>query len=222
MTNQNKTNWLANGATLQEWESHVHEELQYEYFDVEEKAWHASLPRNDDVAYLREAFPGCEQEAGRSIRVLKKEVLALEEKIHQKNDLVESSDMDEISQEFWQKVVAIEHGPELLDLDKRIAVLQRYLPPTKSTQRLHDREMMVARAREHPIESATEGYMRLSRAGSSFKGLCPLHNEKTASFHIYPESNRFKCYGCGESGDVITLTMLLRNIDFNGAIAELQ
>lgn len=50
---------------------------------------------------------------------------------------------------------------------------------------------------------------------------CPFHNEKTASFHIYPKTNTFKCFGCGAQGDGITFESKIQNEDFIGAVQVL-
>ena len=44
----------------------------------------------------------------------------------------------------------------------------------------------------------------LRRSGRSFIGLCPFHAEKTPSFHVDPDRRSYKCFGCGEGGDVFT------------------
>lgn len=44
----------------------------------------------------------------------------------------------------------------------------------------------------------------LKRAGRIYKGLCPFHGEKTPSFTVDPERRTYKCFGCGEGGDVFT------------------
>lgn len=45
--------------------------------------------------------------------------------------------------------------------------------------------------------------VELKHAGTNLRGLCPFHSEQTPSFFVFPSSNRWKCFGCGESGDVI-------------------
>lgn len=64
-------------------------------------------------------------------------------------------------------------------------------------------------------------YVQLKRAGSIYKGLCPFHNEKTPSFTVYDSKQFFYCYGCGESGDVISFVMKIENIDFHAAVLKL-
>ena len=44
----------------------------------------------------------------------------------------------------------------------------------------------------------------LKRAGRGYVGLCPFHSEKSPSFHVDPERRTYKCFGCGEGGDVFT------------------
>ena len=57
----------------------------------------------------------------------------------------------------------------------------------------------------------------LKKAGNYYKGLCPFHNEKTPSFHVNEERQIYKCFGCGEGGDVISFTEKYYNLDFRGA-----
>lgn len=65
--------------------------------------------------------------------------------------------------------------------------------------------------------------VQLRRAGTTFKGLCPFHSEKTPSFVVYPVTKRWWCYGaCGDGGDVITFVQKIRNCGFKEAVAELR
>ncbi len=50
----------------------------------------------------------------------------------------------------------------------------------------------------------------LKASGSSFKAPCPFHNEKTPSFFVHPEMQRYRCFGCGATGDVLDF---LQNYD---------
>ncbi|HVH51473.1 MAG TPA: DNA primase [Gaiellaceae bacterium] len=66
-----------------------------------------------------------------------------------------------------------------------------------------------------------EDYVRLRKAGGTYKGLCPFHQEKTPSFTVSPARGTFKCFGCGEGGDAITFVEKLEQVDFVGAIESL-
>lgn len=61
----------------------------------------------------------------------------------------------------------------------------------------------------------------LKRAGSGYKGLCPFHREKTPSFHVNPEKQIFKCFGCGQGGDVFSFVMKTESVGFFEAAAIL-
>ena len=66
-----------------------------------------------------------------------------------------------------------------------------------------------------------EDYVRLRKAGGTYKGLCPFHQERTPSFTVTPARGTFKCFGCGEGGDAISFVKKLENVDFVGAIEHL-
>ncbi|MBP3447216.1 MAG: DNA primase [Clostridia bacterium] len=71
------------------------------------------------------------------------------------------------------------------------------------------------------IESVISPYVNLSKRGRLVKGLCPFHNEKTASFTIYPDSQSFYCFGCGAGGDAITFVRRIENLDYVEAVKVL-
>ena len=61
-------------------------------------------------------------------------------------------------------------------------------------------------------------YMSIKQSGSNFKGLCPFHGEKTPSFYISTSKQMYKCFGCGEGGDVIKFVMSMENLEFMDAL----
>src|SRR5881275_3355190 len=63
-----------------------------------------------------------------------------------------------------------------------------------------------------------EDVVRLRKAGGTYKGLCPFHQERTPSFTVSPARGTFKCFGCGEGGDAIAFVEKLEQVDFVGAI----
>ncbi|MBU6430999.1 MAG: DNA primase [Patescibacteria group bacterium] len=64
-------------------------------------------------------------------------------------------------------------------------------------------------------------YVKLERAGNSFKAKCPFHNEKTASFFVSPERDSYYCFGCGAKGDIFTFVEEFEGLDFRGALKVL-
>ena len=59
------------------------------------------------------------------------------------------------------------------------------------------------------VDLAERHGVRLRRSGRCLVGLCPLHEETTPSFTLYPHQNSFHCFGCGAGGDVISLAIAL-------------
>lgn len=64
-------------------------------------------------------------------------------------------------------------------------------------------------------------YVKLKRSGSNYMGLCPFHSEKTPSFSVSEKGQFFHCFGCGESGDVISFIEKIENVDFMTAAQKL-
>jgi len=64
-------------------------------------------------------------------------------------------------------------------------------------------------------------YVQLKQAGKNFSGLCPFHKEKTPSFIVSPDIQRYKCFGCGETGDIFNFIQKIENIDFVEALEKL-
>ena len=61
-------------------------------------------------------------------------------------------------------------------------------------------------------------HVSLRKMGTSWKGLCPFHQEKTPSFNVRQDPPVFHCFGCGEGGDVFKFVMLHERVPFPEAI----
>jgi DNA primase len=83
-----------------------------------------------------------------------------------------------------------------------------------------DRVVEEVRERAEIVEVVGE-HVSLKRAGKEFKALCPFHNEKTPSFYVVPAKGFYKCFGCGESGDVFSFLMEHLGLSFNEAVEKL-
>ncbi len=63
--------------------------------------------------------------------------------------------------------------------------------------------------------------VQLKKAGSTYKGLCPFHGEKTPSFTVTPARDSWKCFGCGEGGDIFSFVMKRDSLSFPEALKVL-
>lgn len=63
--------------------------------------------------------------------------------------------------------------------------------------------------------------IKLQRSGSSFKGLCPFHSEKSPSFFVSEQLQRYRCFGCGETGDVLDFLQKYDGMTFVEALQYL-
>lgn len=71
------------------------------------------------------------------------------------------------------------------------------------------------------IKDVVQDYVSLKKDGANHKGLCPFHNEKTPSFKIHEGKGIYKCFGCGEAGNVFGFLMKIENMSFGEALERL-
>ena len=71
------------------------------------------------------------------------------------------------------------------------------------------------------IVDVISDYVQLSKAGKNYKGLCPFHGENTPSFVVSPDKGIYKCFGCGEGGNVVSFISTLEAISYPQAVLKL-
>ena len=86
---------------------------------------------------------------------------------------------------------------------------------------------MIPDAKKEEVRDAADivdvisDHVKLRRTGNNFMGLCPFHNEKTPSFNVSPSLGIYKCFGCGEGGDVFDFVMNIEGVGFEEAVRSL-
>jgi len=71
------------------------------------------------------------------------------------------------------------------------------------------------------VEDVVGDFVKLTRRGVNYIGLCPFHNEKTPSFTVSPAKNIYKCFGCGEGGNAVNFIMDLEQLSYPEALKSL-
>lgn len=66
--------------------------------------------------------------------------------------------------------------------------------------------------------SVAQSYVELKRSGHTYSCRCPFHSERTPSFHVYPDTQSYYCFGCGAGGDVVTFIRQIENLDYMDAV----
>lgn len=87
------------------------------------------------------------------------------------------------------------------------------LIPEHKIDEIRERVDMLALVQRHGIE--------LKKSGRSYRGLCPFHQEKSPSFYVWPETRRFKCFGCQAGGDAISFVQRLLGKPFVDTLRDL-
>ncbi len=92
----------------------------------------------------------------------------------------------------------------------------------ESVRLMYYEEEFVEEVRSrNDIVDVISTYVTLKRGGSNYVGLCPFHNEKTASFSVSPGKQMYYCFGCGAGGNVFTFLMEYENLTFVEALEQL-
>lgn len=71
------------------------------------------------------------------------------------------------------------------------------------------------------IVDVVSRHMPIKKIGKNYTGLCPFHNERTPSFTVNEERQFFKCFGCGEGGDLIDFYTKTQLLSFTQSVRDL-
>jgi len=74
----------------------------------------------------------------------------------------------------------------------------------------------ITEAREVPVGTIVE--VSLKQSGHRYVGHCPLHDDSSPSFHVYPDTNSWYCFGCKRGGDTIAFIRLRDGLSFRDAV----
>ncbi|MEV7021556.1 DNA primase [Kitasatospora sp. NPDC093558] len=87
--------------------------------------------------------------------------------------------------------------------------------------RIRDEDVQAVRA-ALPIDAVVGDYVQLTNGGGGeYKGVCPFHDEKSASFYVNPAKGVFHCFGCQENGDTIAFLMKIEHFTFAEAVERM-
>ena len=69
-----------------------------------------------------------------------------------------------------------------------------------------------------PIEEEVSRSVSLKKRGTSLSGLCPFHNDRNPSLVVWPDSQRWRCFGCGVHGDVFSWVQAITRMSFSESV----
>lgn len=163
------------------------------------------------ISEIKEAFP-----EGKFIvaRLLRNKRAVLDALAWRVKDIVTNPTLTEVDKMFFCQLIEIMELPPVL---KEYNRLKRY----KAAYSNKKSDLDAEAARAVPIESLVDCKIKnLSRDKAVM--CCPLHKEKTASFHIYRKNNSFYCFGCQTGGDSIRFIEKMYNLKFQDAVRYLN
>ncbi|MFJ6214673.1 DNA primase [Streptomyces sp. NPDC092296] len=87
--------------------------------------------------------------------------------------------------------------------------------------RIKDEDVQAVRS-ALPIDAVVSDYVQLvNGGGAQLKGVCPFHDEKSASFYVNPSKGVYHCFGCGVGGDTLDFVMKVEHLTFTEAVERL-
>ena len=194
------------------------EELDDATYAALEKEWRASLHNYSDEELL-EIFPEARDIIPEKIAEWKQERAGLLRTIKQQLTVIRQKAADE-HQGFWREWVKWTTVPRLRETNAhltRLKRLQRVARKMRGQGQVTDAQIEQARA--VPLDRIVNTPLR--KSGKTLVGRCPLHPDRTPSFHVYPASNSWYCYGCLRGGDTIAFIRARDGLSFREAVRTL-
>lgn len=124
---------------------------------------------------------------------------------------------------FWKealKATLPQDYETKLETLQHLRRLKKSLALRKSPHERIDFSQLKNEAKQKPIEELYS-FEKVKRFRNKIVALCPFHDEKTASFNIFINDNRFHCFGCGAKGDAVDFFQKLHGVDFKVAVKEM-
>ncbi len=111
---------------------------------------------------------------------------------------------------------------DIVDVVSGLFIKQRRGISGKGGRQMRYSDDVIEEVRtKNDIVDVVSQYVKLTRKGSSYFGLCPFHNEKTPSFSVTPAKQMYYCFGCGAGGNVFNFVMEYENYTFGEALSYL-
>jgi len=98
--------------------------------------------------------------------------------------------------------------------------LERNIAFLENNKEIKEIDICAVKDRHNLVEVVQQYGIILKKRGKNYVGLCPFHNEKTASFNV--NEKLFHCFGCDKAGDVITFVQEIEKVDFRKALDILK
>lgn len=204
------------------WEMLTDDDLLFVYYQlpIYAKQWRDTMPKFKEDELLK-LFPEAKKVIPEKIAEWNESVGKLYKVIKSELVKIRLTHTDNFVQQIYRELLKLTLGKELLKMKGHITRLRRIqsLSENRQPQKGWINDADIQRAKAVPIESLVN--MGLRKSGRSLIGLCPFHNEKTPSFHIYTDQNMCWCYGCNQGGNTIKLVMLLYGFTFIKAVKHL-
>jgi len=148
-----------------------------------------------------------------------------------KEDLRTISELtDERARWFWTEVLkalspqakrmreSLRHIARLTRLESAARRVFQVKDPVSSNAAFDEK---VTQARQVPILDIVSQLLEVKQRGKSYVALCPFHEDRNPSLHIYPDTNTFYCFGCQKAGDAIGFVRLHFGYGFRQAVEYL-